>query len=369
MRIFSGGVLTLLLAIGSANPQSIVSTIRGSVKDPTGTAVAGAEITVVNVGPNIQRVVRSNESGDYEVPGLLSGPYTLTATGAGSKTFVADNIVLENTQIRRIDISLELGSVTSEVTVKADAAVITTDSAKIQGTFTNKRFDDAPWVGDGRNPQTVMTTLPLVQATTGIYGIQLAGQPDKQVQTAIDGIPGDGSSLQASNVHAMQEVDIVTGNNSAEFSRPAYISMATKGGTNQFHGRAAYWHQNSALSARNFFDATKPKNLFHTMNAEISGPAIRNRTFFFFSWSGQRWPSSTYNLLGVPTNRMRQGDFSELLAIAKPVAIKDPLSGAPFPGGVIPPNRLNATSMRVLQQYLPAPNLGPPGALTNNFGF
>ena len=110
-----------------------------------------------------------------------------------------------------------------------------------------------------------------MQATSGVYGIQLAGQPDRQVQTAIDGVPGDGSSLQASNVHAMQEVDIVTGNNSAKFSRPAYISMATKGSTNQFHGRAVYWHQNSALSDRNFFDATKPKNLFHTMNAEVSG--------------------------------------------------------------------------------------------------
>ncbi len=349
--------------------QLIVSTIRGSVTDPSGTPIAGAEITVLNLGTNIQRSVPSNESGDFEVSDLPRGSYRVTAKRAGFKTFVADNVILESTQIRRIDIALELGAVTSEVTVQADAAVITTDTAKIQGSFTNKRFDDAPWVGDGRNPQAIMTTLPLVQATSGIYGIQLAGQPDKQVQTAIDGIPGDGSSLQASNVHAMQEVDIVTGNNSAEFSRPAYISMATKGGTNQFHGRAAYWHQNSALSARNFFDAKKPKNLFHTMNAEISGPVIRNRTFFFFSWSGQRWPSSTFNLLSVPTDRMRQGDFSELLGTARPVTIKDPTTNAPFPNNVIPTARLNSTSTQVLQQYLPAPNLGASGALSNNFGF
>jgi hypothetical protein len=348
--------------------QLIVSTIRGSVTDAAGAAVAGAELKVVNLGTNNQRSVTSNGEGEYEVSDLASGSYRLTATHAGFKTFIADNIILENTQIHRIEVTLELGAVTAEVTVRADAALIATDTAKIQATFTGKRFDDAPWVGDGRNPQTIMTTLPLVQATSGVYGIQLAGQPDRQVQTSIDGVPGDGSSLQASNVHAMQEVDIVTGSNSAEFSRPAYISMATKGGTNQLHGRAVYWHQNSALSDRNFFDATKPKNLFHTMNAEVSGPAIRNRTFFFFSWSGQRWPSSTFYLTSVPTTKMRDGDFSELAAIAKPVTIKDPLSGTPFPNNAIPSSRVNATSLKLLQQYLPGPNLGG-GALANNYGF
>ena len=105
------------------------------------------------------------------------------------------------------------------------------------------------------------------------------------------------------------------------------------------------------------------------MNAEISGPAIRNRTFFFFSWSGQRWPSSTFYPLTVPTAKMRTGDFSELLNTAKPVAIKDPLTGEPFPNNVIPASRQNATSLAILQQYLPAPNLGGSGALANNYGF
>jgi hypothetical protein len=349
--------------------QLIVSTIRGSVTDPAGSAVAGANVTVVNTGTNIERAVVSNDNGDYELSDLVGGTYRLTVRRPGFKTFVADNLILENTEVRRVDVALEVGALSSEVTVRADAAVITTDTAKIQSSFTSKRFDDAPWVGDGRNPQTLLTTLPLVQATSGVYGVQLAGQPDKQVQTAIDGIPGDGSSLQASNVHAMQEVDVVTGNNSAEFSRPAYISMATKGGSNQFHGRAVYWHQNSALSARNFFDAAKPKNLFHTMDAEISGPIFKDRTFFLFSWSGQRWPSSTFNLLSVPTNLMRQGDFSELLGISKSVTVKDPLSGAPFPNNVIPTSRLNPTSTQIMQQYLPGPNLGAPGALANNFGW
>src|SRR5690349_20608964 len=130
----------------------------------------------------------------------------------------------------------------------------------------------------------------------------------------------------------MQEVQIVTGNNSAEFSRAANISLTTKSGSNGLHGRAAYWHQNSALSARGFFDARKAKNLFHTMQAEASGPIRKDKTFFFTSWSGQRWPSSTFYLRDVPTDAMRKGDFSQLLNLSRPVAIKDPLNGEVFPG-------------------------------------
>src|SRR5262245_17120321 len=361
-------VLNLACA-SSLLAQLTVSTIRGSVRDPSGAVVAGANITITNLGTNIARTTSANENGDYEIPELQRGSYRLTASAPGFKNFVADNIILETNQIRRIDIAFELGAVDAEVVVKADAAVISTESAKIQASFTSKRFDDAPWVGDGRNPQIVMTTLPLVQSVSGLYSIQIAGQPNVQVQTAIDGVPGEGSSLQASNVHVMEEVQVVMGNNSAEYARPASVIMTTKSGTNQFHGRAVYWHQNSALSARNFFETTKPKNLFHTMNGEISGPVLRDRTFFFFSWSGQRWPSSTFYRRDVPTEQMRRGDFSQLLSLPQPITIRDPLSNTPFPNNVIPSSRINSTIQRVFDKYLHAPNLGGPDALANNYGF
>ncbi|MGH7411899.1 MAG: TonB-dependent receptor domain-containing protein, partial [Candidatus Methylomirabilis sp.] len=162
---------------------------------------------------------------------------------------------------------------------------------------------------------------------------------------------------------------MVTGNNTAEYPRAAYVSFVTKGGGNRFHGEAEYWHQNSALSARDFFAAAKPKVLFHTMSAEFSGPIRKDKTFFFFAWMGQRWPASSFYLRTVPTNSMRQGDFSQLLSLSNPVVIRDPTTGSAFQGNVIPANRLNATSLQVLQKYLPAPNLGSSGALTNNFGF
>ncbi|MCI0620667.1 MAG: TonB-dependent receptor [Acidobacteria bacterium] len=349
--------------------QLLVSTIRGTVADPTGAVISGAEITVLNLGTNIGRSVRTNEAGDFEIPDLARGTYRLTATQVGFKTLVAGNIILESNQIRRIDVTLELGEVTTEVTVAADAAVITTDTAKIQGSFGAKKLDEAPWVGDGRNPYWVMVTLPLVQNTGGLYGFQVAGLPSGQVQAAIDGVPGDGTALQGNYAYAMQEIAVVTGNNTAEYPRAAYVSFVTKGGGNPFHGVAEYWHQNSALSARDFFAATKPKVLFHTMSAEFSGPIRKDKTFFFFAWMGQRWPASSFYLRSVPTNAMRQGNFSQLLSLSTPVVLRDPTTSSPFPGNVIPSSRLNATSLQVLQKYLPAPNLGSPGALTNNFGF
>jgi hypothetical protein len=354
---------TLLVA------QLALSTIRGAVKDPSGSAVVGAEIRITNLRTNIQRTTATNESGDFEIPDLGSGVYRLTATSPGFGTFVADNIILESSQIRRIDVNFEVAAVASEVTVQADAAVITTDTAKLQSAFTAKRFEEAPWIGDGRNGHMVFITLPTVQSTSGIYGIQLAGLPGGQIQMAVDGVATDGAGYQGSYVHHMQEVSVVTANNTAEYPRAGFISLLTKGGTNSFHGQASYWHQSSSLAARDFFAARKPQTLFHTMQAQLSGPVRRDKTFFLFSWMGQRWPGSSFYLRDVPTNRMRQGDFSELLAAARPVTLRDPTTGNPFPGNVIPASRQNPTALRVVDKYLPAPNLGAAGALANNFGF
>ncbi|MFN7921555.1 MAG: carboxypeptidase regulatory-like domain-containing protein [Bryobacteraceae bacterium] len=356
----------LLLAAFVAAAQLSTSTIRGHVSDPTGAVVAGAGIKLVNIQTAVEREVTTNNDGDFEIPDLQRGRYRVTVSHSGFRNFIADNIVLETSTIRRVDATLELGSVGAEVTVQANAAVIETDSAKIQGSFTKQRFEEAPWIGDGRNPQVIMATLPLVQMTSGVYGIQVAGLAGSQTQTAIDGLGGDGTSLQTANVHVMQDVNIVVGNNSAEFSRPGYINMTTKGGGNQWHGTAAYWHQNSALAARNFFDAKKPSALFHTYHGELSGPAIKDRLFFFVSLSGQNWPGGNYILRDVPTALMRQGDFSEVLPRT---VVRDPLNNTPFANNRIPSSRLNPVAGKIFDKYLPAPNLGGPGQLSNNYGF
>jgi hypothetical protein len=351
--------------------QLSLSTIRGTATDPTGAVVPHAQITLINLETNARRTVVTNENGDYEIPDLLRGTYRLTASAAGFKDLVADNIILEGNQIRRINLSLELGAVGTEVTIKADAAVIATDTGKIQNSISGTKYADVPWVGAEAtlDPSLIITTVPLVSQTSGVWSSQWAGQSSSQVQEGQDGHTNDGAVNQLNDILDAQEVTVITVNNTAEFARVGYMNMVTKSGSNDFHGRASYWHQNSALGAREFFEDKKAKTLIHTVSLGASGPVRRDRTFFYASANILKVPSKQFYLRTVPTTKMRQGDFSQLLTLGPPVVIKDPLTGDPFPGNIIPAGRLDPLSLRVNEKYLPAPNRGSPDALANNFGF
>jgi hypothetical protein len=149
--------------------QLTVSTLRGTITDPAGAVVVHAKITASNQETNLTREVFTNGDGDYEIPDLQRGTYRLTATQTGFKTFVADNVVLESSQIRRIDAALEIGSAGTEVTVRENMAVIATETGKIQETFQKQRFEELPLVGDGRTPDAVLVSLPMIQNAGGVY--------------------------------------------------------------------------------------------------------------------------------------------------------------------------------------------------------
>src|ERR1051326_3951960 len=123
MRARSRAFFLLLVACGALSGQVTLSTVRGTTTDPSGGVVPGADIELVNLETNAKRQVKSGESGDFEVPDLQRGTYRMTATHAGFKTFVADNIILEGSQIRRINVTFELGAVGTQVTVRENAAV------------------------------------------------------------------------------------------------------------------------------------------------------------------------------------------------------------------------------------------------------
>jgi hypothetical protein len=367
-RLLTGTAISILLG-AQLSAQLSVSVVRGTAADPTGAVVPHAKITLLNLETSSSRTVTTNSDGDYEIPDLLRGRYKLTATAQGFKTFVADNIILESNQIRRINVAFEVGAVSAEVTVSAAAAVISTESSKIQGAFGKQTFEDAPLIGDSRNPGLTLTVLPQVQTAGSIYSFQMAGQSGGQIQEGIDGHTNDGAVNQISMFDDVQEVIATSVNNSAEFPRVGLYNMVTKSGSNDFHSQAYYWHQNSALGARDFFAVKKPAAKTHTMHAEFSGPIIRNQLFFYASWGGQRWPGGSSYLRDVPTDLMRHGDFSQLLSLSKPLAIKDPLTGQPFPGNVIPASRLNQLAVKAQENYIPKANFGVPGALSNNYFF
>ena len=210
-------------------------------------------------------------------PIYSQGIYRLSAEMTGFKTFVAENIILESNQVRRVDIRLELGQLATEVSVRADAAVIHTESARIQTGFQHERYDNFPSVSNYFDPNTMLATLPNVQSPAGGYGVRFAGQLPSQIQEGMDGATNDGIVNQINNMEDMQDLQAVMVNASAEFSRVGNFNMVTKSGANAIHGVLSYYQENSALNARNFFAEEKTRTLLHTFGGSIRDPSARTR--------------------------------------------------------------------------------------------
>ena len=365
------GVLGVLVLCAGLPAQVILSTIRGTVVDPTGAVIANAEITLVHQETNAKRTTPTNRNGDFELAGLDPGTYRVSVTSAGFKTAVVENVILEIGEVRRLNVALEVGAVGTELTVSAGASVISLETARVEGSVMLKKYPDSPWINLNSSflPQSMLTTLPLLQQIGAAWTAQWAGQSTAQVQQGEDGHTNDGFANQLNDVFDAAEIVVVEGNPTADIARVGYFNEVTKSGSNQFHVQVLYMNVNSALAARQFFSPTKVATRQNTFANGVSGPIIKNKTFFYTSYNIADVGSSQFFLQSVPTAQMRGGDFSQLLSLASPVVIKDPLTGAPFPGNMVPASRLNPLSLKVNNAYLPAPNLGGPNTLVNNYGY
>jgi hypothetical protein len=172
-------------------------------------------------------------------------------------------------------------------------------------------------------------------------------------------------------LESVREMKLLTSNNSAEFTRVGTVMIATRSGENQFHGSAFFVSSNNAFNARNTFSPTKPKGpQRHEFGGSIGGPVIlpgydgHNRTFFFFTWEHQKFPGADTLTGNVPTLKMRNGDFSELLP---DTVINDPTTGQPFSGNIIPTDRISSVSQNIQQFGFLEPNYGPPNEFSANW--
>ncbi|MGH9338537.1 MAG: TonB-dependent receptor domain-containing protein [Acidobacteriota bacterium] len=355
-------LLSLCLAVG-ALAQTSLSTIRGTVTDETGGVIPGLEVTVTEKTTNVRvRSVVSDDNGNYEIPDLKPGIYQLKAELPGFKTFVADDIILEAGAIRRIDIHLQVGEMTDEVTVTAGAAVISTDSGGITESFDEDRMKDSSMPASYPSPFAIMSTLPGVQGRG--WQVTISGQDNEQMSHGFDGVSNDRTGGQSNNLNFFEGITVVTVNATADQSRVGAYNMTSKRGTNDIHGKVYYQHYNSGLEARKFFEPTRTPFIQHEWQIEAAGPIIQDRTFFYAAWLGQRFPLGSFRRNTVPTLLMQQGDFSQLST-----DIIDPLTGEAFPNNIIPPDRMSPVALKIQELYIPKPNLDGPDNLTNNFGF
>jgi Carboxypeptidase regulatory-like domain/TonB dependent receptor len=367
-----GVIAGLLAMMNSASAQSTFASILGSVHDPSGAVVANCVITVENKGTSAHRSTVTNQNGDYSVPNLEPGAYTVKMEAPGFK--VSDYTVeLQAQQTVRIDGQMTVAAQTQAVSVTGEAApVINTDVSSIAETKTGRELVDLPIAiatrGSGStSPMSTLTTQPGVQ-TDSSGNISVAGTKPAMVQVSIDGISSMGPRSNGPltelfpSFNSIAEIHVSEVNNTAEYGGISDITTISKSGTNSFHGGVFENLQNTDLNARNPFNAVKPIVKMNDFGAYVGGPIWRDKTFFFASYEGLRLPKQTTLVESVPSLALRSGDLS---VYSKPVYA--PGTGTTYPGNQIPQSQIAPVALNALKYLFPLPNTGAPNAIANNY--
>src|SRR5215510_13537236 len=326
-RLLAAGALLLffLAAPFDGRAQTTFGSIAGNVTDANGAIVAGATIEATHVRSNYRYKARSNEVGNFTLPQLLEGDYTLRATATGFREFVAQNILLAAREERRIDIQFQVGPLESRVEVTAGATLIETDTARIGDSKNAEMLKSLPL-----NTRNLYQFLALTPGVLGAGGGQatrrFAGSRINQSEQSIDGITVsngfDGTQISplVSYVESYQEVRVDMANNSADIGSVGQVTIISKSGGNEFHGAVFDYYSTPWFRARNPFAAQRGAGVRHQPGGSVGGPILipkiyngRNRSFFFFSFETSRG-SNVLQLLNptVPLAAWRNGDFGSI---------------------------------------------------------
>jgi hypothetical protein len=360
-------MLLFVVSIDSIRAQVTTTSISGTVIDPSGASVPDADVVATNVGTGLTRVAKTGSAGEYRIDQLPIGQYQVEIASQGFKKFVRKGVTLEINLIARVDASLEVGAASESVAVTGEASLVNTSNAQVGRTVENSEILNLPIVG--RNVYTLLSLTPGVDSNQNSI---VLGYPEQRtmINGGVDGGAGsvnyylDGGNNMtglrntgniAPNPDAVEEFRVITNSYSAEFGRFAsgVINIITKSGTNAYHASLFEYFRNNNLNANNWNSvlATPPlhRNQF---GGSVGGPVIRNKTFFFGTYSGLRQVTSNFfNGAIVPTALERTGDFSQ--SKVKPT---NPLTGAPFQDNKIPIASFDPTARNILDKYIPLAN-------------
>src|SRR4051794_8038092 len=343
----------LLVCTGVLHAQTAEQgAVLGVVTDQSGAVVPGAKVTVTNLDTGFKKEDSTDPSGNFQILALPIGPYSVEVSMTGFKSWKMDRLVLEIGQRSRLTPVLSLGGVNQVVQVAGIESQIQTESAATETVIQEKQVTDLPL--DGRNVVQLVSLAPGMQysgqqggqfgAERGSY-VQGVGVQSGQTQFSLDGSNANGSmdegAIAIPSVDTIAEFNVQTSNFSAENGRyPLQVMVATKSGTNAYHGSLWEFARNSAFAARNYFATTTPKLVQNQFGAAAGGRIIRDKTFFFGSFEALRIRQDQIFNSAVPTPAMLTGDFSSL---SKPII--DPTTGSPFPNNQIPANRFDAAAV------------------------
>lgn len=368
----------LILALVPAAAQTF-GEITGTVVDSSAAAVSGAIVKVTSAATNQVRQVETNETGNYTVPFIAPGVYHVRVEKAGFKAATRTDVNLQVADSVRVNFNIEVGNVSESIEVQGAASLLTTESGAVGTVIDNRRIVDLPL--NGRNYLQMVALSPNVSAEQGAGGeaaarkggtrteksISVAGARNQFNHYTLDGLENTDMSynlyaLQPS-IDALQEFKVETGVYSAEFGRGAVqINVATKAGSNEFHGTLFEFVRSETFDAKEYGQVgSKNPFLRNQFGFTLGGRLIRNKLFFMSNFETLRETKTLQGLFNVAPDRMRTGDMS-----ASGRAIYDPasrvfstdaagnvraVSAQPFPNNLIPVNRFNPISVKLLEFY------------------
>jgi len=393
LRKLSAASLFLTVFSAACYAQSDLTTVQGTIHDPTGAVISGATITIKNQGTGAERKATSNESGGYVIPSVAAGGVTLIVEAPGFKKYEQPGNVIQANVTATLDATLTLGNATETVLVTGEAPPIQADSATLGRNVTTKQITDLQL--NGRNPYLLSLLKPGVNGPSisgfsfGLTNsLNVNGARNQDTLITQDGAVAvrtrsNGTSIGVADADSTQEVQILTSNYTAEYGRASggQIRIVSKSGTRDFHGTAYEYFRNSALDANSWSRNNSPDpNLnskaapfrFNQFGYNINGPIFipkhfnrdRNRIFFLFGQEYIRYREDTQNNLTdghqfVPSALMRQGNFSELLSpnifYSGVRIVRDPSTNNPYPNNIIPRSQLSGNGLALLNMF-PAAN-------------
>jgi hypothetical protein len=377
-------VVIIAASSTAAAAQEARGAIQGRVVDASGAAVPGATVEVKNLATGVVTPTVSNEEGSYRVPFLIPGSYTVTVSLEGFSRFISNPIEVHVADLLTVDASLKVGALTDEVSVTAVASTIDRSTAELGQVVDARRIAELP-IREG-SPVELVILAPGVTVTTdlrsrkaafnnGLSQFSTDGVGEKKNDFTIDGVSNvandrvayspPSASVEEFKIHTTS-YDAAIGN-----TMGAVVNLVTKSGTNALRGQAYEWYRGASLDARNYFDkrAGRPKRDYedNRFGGAIGGPIRANRTFYFVNVEANPFKVPSPNIVTVPSEKMRNGDFSELLALGPQYQIYNPFTTRPHPtqagrftrdpfaGNVIPRAMLDQAALKILE-YFPLPN-------------
>ncbi len=365
--------LVLLLAFSLvesfAHGQTPRALLRGRVTDTSRAPLVGAQISLVHQDTNEKRSTGSGIDGEFVLSLLPPGTHRLEVEMTGYKKYI-QQFSLQVNQELRVDIPLEIGTLTQEIVVTAPSTPLKRDSASLGAVIENRQISGLPL--DGRNflelslliPGAVPAAPGSAGSVRGEFAFNMNGGREDGNYFLLDGAynvdPKLNTFAAKPPVDAIREFEVLTSVYDASFGRNAggQVNVILKSGSNQFHGTVYEFFRNGVLDARNFFAPpaeAAPQYQRNQFGFSLGGPIAKDQTFFFADYEGNRVREGITRVTNVPTSLERSGDFSQSL-FRRPI---DPLTQLPFHEGIIPEGRLNPIG-RAIGALYPLPNRSVP---------